>query len=130
MFFITSQELLDMYPTLTTKQREYEITKKHKTVFIMEIGYPLTDGIDDAGRSPDYDDWTMNGDIMFWDDVLDCAMEISSMGVRVSPESLDRQLTLSGHDERRKLPPERHCGPVPGYRRGQGRLLHHRAGPD
>lgn len=100
VFFITSQELLDLYPTLTTKQREYEITKKHKTVFIMEIGYPLTDGIDDAGRAPDYDDWKLNGDLLVYHEVLDCAMELTSMGIRVDSETLQKQLIFSGKEDR------------------------------
>ncbi len=102
--FVTSQELEDLYPDKTGKERENLFVKEHKTVGILQIGGKLRSGKPHDGRAPDYDDWEMNGDIMFWDDVLDCAMEISSMGVRVSPESLDRQLTLSGHDERRKLP--------------------------
>ncbi|MBQ4640402.1 MAG: aspartate--ammonia ligase [Clostridia bacterium] len=102
--FVTAQELEDLYPGKTGKERENLFVKEHKTVGILQIGGKLRSGKPHDGRAPDYDDWEMNGDIMFWDDVLDCAMEISSMGVRVSPESLDRQLTLSGHDERRELP--------------------------
>ena len=102
--FVTAQELEDLYPGKTGKERENLFVKDHKTVGILQIGGKLRSGKPHDGRAPDYDDWEMNGDIMFWDDVLDCAMEISSMGVRVSPESLDRQLTLSGHDERRELP--------------------------
>ena len=102
--FVTAQELEDLYPDKTGKERENLFVKEHKTVGILQIGGKLKSGKPHDGRAPDYDDWEMNGDIMFWDDVLGCAMEISSMGVRVSPESLDRQLTLSGHDERRELP--------------------------
>jgi len=102
--FITAQELEDMYPDLTPKERENACVKEHKTVFIMQIGKTLRSGKRHDGRAPDYDDWDLNGDIMFWDDLLGCAMEISSMGIRVSPESLDRQLTLSGCDDRRELP--------------------------
>ncbi len=102
--FVTSQELEDLYPDKTGKERENLFVKEHKTVGILQIGGKLKSGKPHDGRAPDYDDWELNGDIMFWDDVLECAMEISSMGVRVSPESLDRQLTLSGHDERRNLP--------------------------
>ena len=102
--FVTSQQLEDMYPDMTAKQREYAYTKEHKTVFIIGIGGTLRSGRPHDGRAPDYDDWTLNGDIMFWDDVLDCAMEISSMGIRVDPTALDRQLRISGKDERRTLP--------------------------
>jgi len=100
VLFITSQELLDMYPGLTTKEREYEVTKKYKTVFIMEIGYPLTDGVDDAGRAPDYDDWKLNGDLLVYHEVLDCAMELTSMGIRVDSETLEKQLIFSGKEYR------------------------------
>ncbi|MBO2517035.1 MAG: aspartate--ammonia ligase [Clostridiales bacterium] len=102
--FVTTQELEDMYPDMTGKQRENAYVKEHPTTCIMQIGGRLKSGKPHDGRAPDYDDWTMNCDIMLWNDVLGCALEISSMGVRVSPESLDRQLTISGHDERRSLP--------------------------
>ena len=102
--FVTAQQLEDMYPGLTPKQRENAFTKEHKTVFIIGIGGALKSGKPHDGRAPDYDDWTLNGDILFWCDWLGCAMEVSSMGIRVDPESLDRQLSLSGHDERRTLP--------------------------
>ena len=102
--FITSQELEDLYPNLTAKERENEITKKYKTVFIMQIGDKLKSGKPHDSRAPDYDDWTLNGDIMFWHEPLNCAMEISSMGIRVDEKSLDSQLTKSGKDERRNLP--------------------------
>jgi len=102
--FITAQALEDLYPDLTPKQRENAYVKEHKTVFIIGIGGKLRSGKPHDGRAPDYDDWDLNGDILFWDDVLDCAMEVSSMGIRVSPESLDRQLTLAGCDDRRALP--------------------------
>ena len=102
--FVTSQELEDMYPDLSPKQRENAYLKEHKTAFIMQIGKTLRSGKRHDGRAPDYDDWELNGDIMFWDELLGCAMEISSMGIRVSPESMDRQLTLSGCDDRRELP--------------------------
>lgn len=92
VYFVTSQQLLDMYPTLTPKQREYEIVKKYKTVFIMQIGDTLTDGKPHDLRAPDYDDWSLDGDIMFYHPVLDTALEISSMGIRVDAESLMRQL--------------------------------------
>ena len=102
--FVTSQELEDMYPDLTPKERENAITKKYRTVFIMQIGKTLKSGKKHDGRAPDYDDWELNGDIMFWNDTLGQAFEISSMGIRVSPESLDRQLTIAGCDNRRNLP--------------------------
>ncbi|MBQ8895107.1 MAG: aspartate--ammonia ligase [Clostridia bacterium] len=102
--YITTQELEDRYPGLTPKERENAITREHKTVFIMEIGGKLKSGKPHDGRAPDYDDWQLNGDILFWNETLQQAFEISSMGIRVSPESLDRQLTLAGCDDRRQLP--------------------------
>lgn len=102
--FVTSQELEDMYPGLTPKERENAYVKEHKTAFIIGIGGKLRSGKRHDGRAPDYDDWTLNGDIMFWDDVLGCAMEVSSMGIRVDPEAMDRQLPAAGCDERRALP--------------------------
>ena len=102
--FITSQQLEDMYPDMTPKERENAYTKEHKTVFIIGIGGTLKSGRPHDGRAPDYDDWTLNGDILFWDELLCCAMEISSMGIRVDPEALDRQLRSSGKDDRRTLP--------------------------
>ena len=102
--FVTSQELEDMYPGLTPKERENAYVKEHKTAFIIGIGGKLRSGKRHDGRAPDYDDWTLNGDIMFWDDALGCAMEVSSMGIRVDPEAMDRQLTAAGCDERRALP--------------------------
>ena len=102
--FITSQELENLYPNLTSKERENAFVKEHKTVFIMQIGDKLASGKPHDSRAPDYDDWTLNGDILFWDDVLDCAMEISSMGIRVDEKSLDEQLQKAGADERRSLP--------------------------
>ena len=102
--FVTTQQLEDMYPELSSKQRENAYVKEHKTAFIIGIGKTLRSGQKHDGRAPDYDDWDLNGDIMFWDDLLGCAMEISSMGIRVDPVSLDRQLTISGCDDRRALP--------------------------
>ncbi len=104
VFFITAQELEDMYPQLTPKEREGVITKKHKTVFIQQIGGKLKSGKPHDGRAPDYDDWSLNGDLLFWHEPLQCALEISSMGIRVDPESLDKQLSLAGCDNRRELP--------------------------
>ncbi len=102
--FITSQELEDMYPELTPRQREHEFAREHKTIFVQGIGGKLKSGIPHDGRAPDYDDWEMNGDIIFWNDVLQDSFEISSMGIRVSPESLARQLKLAGCEDRAKLP--------------------------
>ena len=102
--FITTQELEDLYPDLTPSQRETEFLKTHKTVFLMQIGGKLKSGKPHDGRAPDYDDWTLNGDILMWNEVLGRAFEISSMGIRVDEAALDRQLTLAGKDERRNLP--------------------------
>ncbi len=102
--FVTTQELEDMYPALSPKERENEYLKVHKTAFIMKIGDVLKSGIKHDGRAPDYDDWSLNGDIVFWNDVLGCAFEVSSMGIRVDAKALDEQLTKAGCDDRRKLP--------------------------
>ena len=102
--FVTTQELEDMYPDKTGKERENLYLQEHKTACILQIGGKLKSGKPHDGRAPDYDDWALNGDIFFYNELLDCAMEISSMGIRVSPESLDRQLTLAGCDDRRGLP--------------------------
>ena len=101
--FYTSQELLDKYPDLDAKGRENEAVKEHGAVFIMQIGKVLSNGEKHDGRSPDYDDWELNGDILFYNPILDEAIELSSMGIRVDEESLDRQLTLAGCDDRREL---------------------------
>ena len=102
--FVTSQELCDLYPDLTPEQREYEFTKIHKTVFVIGIGDVLSDGKVHGGRAPDYDDWSLNGDLLFWHETLERALEISSMGIRVDEQSMDRQLRVSGCDDRRELP--------------------------
>ena len=104
VFFITAQELEDLYPQLTPKERENVVVREHKTVFIQQIGGKLKSGKPHDGRAPDYDDWSLNGDLLFWHEPLECALEISSMGIRVDPESLDKQLTEAGCDNRRKLP--------------------------
>lgn len=104
MTFVTTQELEDLWPDLTPKQREDRITRQHRSVGILQIGGKLASGRPHDGRAPDYDDWELNGDILFWHETLHCAMELSSMGIRVSPQSLDRQLSLSGCDDRRELP--------------------------
>ena len=102
--FITSQELEDLYPDLTSKERENAYLKANKTAFIMQIGDKLKSGKPHDNRAPDYDDWTLNGDILFWSDILDCAVEISSMGIRVDEKSLSEQLEKANANERRKLP--------------------------
>jgi aspartate--ammonia ligase len=102
--FVTTQELEDMYPGMTPRERENTFVKEHKTVFLRNIGGALRSGKPHDGRAPDYDDWMLNGDLFFWDETLGCALEVSSMGIRVSPESLDRQLTIAGCDDRRDLP--------------------------
>ena len=102
--FVTTQELEDMYPDLTAKERENAYLKEHKTAFIMQIGCKLKSGNKHDGRAPDYDDWQLNGDIMIWNDVLQSAFEISSMGIRVDAEALDRQLTLANAANRREFP--------------------------
>ena len=100
--FVTAQELEDRWPELTPKQRENAFLKEHKTAFIIGIGGAMKSGQKHDGRSPDYDDWTLNGDLLYWDDLLECAFELSSMGIRVDPVSLDKQLTIAGCDDRRE----------------------------
>ena len=100
VFFITTQELLDMYPNLSAKERENEITKKYKTVFIMNIGGKLSNGEPHDLRAPDYDDWDLNGDIFFYDEVLQSGIELSSMGIRVDADSLVKQLKLASAEDR------------------------------
>ena len=102
--FVTSQELEDQYPDLTPKERENAFVKEHPTTFLMGIGGKLRSGQPHDGRAPDYDDWSLNGDLLFWDSVSGRAVELSSMGIRVDPAALDRQLTLAGCDSRRELP--------------------------
>ena len=102
--FITTQELEDLYPDFTPKERENAYTKEHKTVCIMQIGDVLASGQKHDGRAPDYDDWKLNCDILFWHEPLQCALEISSMGIRVDEKALDEQLTKAGCDDRRNLP--------------------------
>jgi len=102
--FLTAQELEDRWPGLTPHQREDAAVKEFGAVFLMGIGGALRSGAPHDGRAPDYDDWDLNGDILLPDSVNGRAMEVSSMGIRVSPESLDRQLTLAGCDSRRELP--------------------------
>lgn len=102
--FITSQELEDRYPNLTPKERENAITKEYGCVFLMKIGEKLSSGEPHDGRAPDYDDWQLNGDILFWFDYLNCALEISSMGIRVDEVSLAEQLKKAGCEDRKDLP--------------------------
>ena len=104
VFFITTQELEDLYPTLSPKERENKIVSEHHTVFLMQIGGKLKSGKPHDGRAPDYDDWALNGDILMWNPVLQCAFEISSMGIRVDEKSLAAQLKLAGCEERAALP--------------------------
>ena len=103
IFFITSQELEDMYPDLSPKDREDAIAKEKRAVFIEKIGGELKSGQKHDGRAPDYDDWELNGDIILWNDILEHAFEISSMGIRVDEEAMDRQLRLAGADDRREM---------------------------
>ena len=102
--FITTQELEDLYPDLTGDERETAYVKEHPTACIMQIGGKLRSGKPHGNRAPDYDDWQLNCDIFFWCETLGRALEISSMGIRVDAESLDRQLTLANCDDRRQLP--------------------------
>ena len=102
--FVTTQELEDRYPDFTPKERENAFVKEHPVTFLMGIGGKLKSGKPHDGRAPDYDDWNLNGDLLCWDSVNGQAIELSSMGIRVSPESLDKRLTLAGCDERRELP--------------------------
>ncbi|MEG1741628.1 MAG: aspartate--ammonia ligase, partial [Acetivibrio sp.] len=92
------------YPKLTSKEREYEITKLKGAVFLMQIGGELASGEIHDGRAPDYDDWSLNGDILIYYPILDIALELSSMGIRVDEEALERQLAIRGVSERAKLP--------------------------
>lgn len=112
IFFIHSEELLQMYPDLSPKERENRITREKKAVFIIGIGGKLSNGKKHDGRAPDYDDWSttstngfsgLNGDILIWNDILNREVEISSMGIRVSPEVLQKQLKEAGEEKRRNL---------------------------
>ena len=103
IYFITTQDLEDKYPELSSKEREDAICKEHGAVFLMQIGGLLKSGEKHDGRSPDYDDWNLNGDILFWYPLFNKAVELSSMGIRVDEKSLDHQLRVSGSDDRRKF---------------------------
>ena len=110
--FVSTEELVDMYPDLTPKEREYKIVKEKGAVFLMQVGKTLTNGERHDGRAPDYDDWStpteggykgLNGDIIVWNPVLESAFELSSMGIRVDAETLERQLAICGCPERREM---------------------------
>lgn len=102
--FITTQELENLYPELSPKEREEEYVKTHKTLFVTQIGDLLKSGIRHDGRAPDYDDWALNGDILFYNETLKCAFEVSSMGIRVNEKSLTDQLAKAGCESRAELP--------------------------
>lgn len=102
--FITSSEAEELYPNLNDKEREYELTKKYKTVFLMQIGKPLKNGKPHDSRAPDYDDWELNGDILFYNEILDAPLEISSMGIRVDKNSLLNQLKIANAENRLNFP--------------------------
>ncbi|MEE1298905.1 MAG: aspartate--ammonia ligase, partial [Acutalibacteraceae bacterium] len=104
VYFVTTQELEDRFPDLTPREREDAIVKEHGTVFIGQIGGALKSGQKHDGRAPDYDDWALNGDIFAWNELLGCAFEISSMGIRVDAESMHRQLEIEGCLEREERP--------------------------
>ncbi len=101
--FVTTQELEDLYPDLTSKEREHAYVKEHPSTFIMQIGGALKSGSAHDGRAPDYDDWCLNGDLLVWNSILGESLELSSMGIRVDPASLDAQLRIAGCDNRREL---------------------------
>ena len=102
--FITSAELEEKYPDLSRKEREYAAVKEYGAIFLMQIGGKLSDGMPHDGRAPDYDDWTLNGDIIVYYPLLDIALELSSMGIRVDEEAMEKQLKESGCEDRKSLP--------------------------
>lgn len=102
--FITTQELEDKYPDYTAKEREYAAAKEYGAIFLMQIGDKLASGKPHDGRAPDYDDWTLNGDIIVYYSVLDIALELSSMGIRVDEDKLKEQLQKAGCPERENMP--------------------------
>lgn len=104
IFFVTTQELEDRYPGLTPKERERMLAREKRAIFIMKIGDTLNSGIKHDGRAPDYDDWALNGDIVFYYPVLDIAYEVSSMGIRVDEDALTAQLKKAGCEDRKSLP--------------------------
>lgn len=101
--FVNSADLIDEYPGLDAKQREYEVVKKYKAVFIYGIGYKLKDGNPHDLRSSDYDDWNLNGDLLYYDELLDIALELSSMGIRVDKDSLAKQLKEANEEYKTKF---------------------------
>ena len=102
--FVTTQELEDRYPNLSSKEREYKAAKEYGAVFLMQVGGALRSGKIHDGRAPDYDDWSLNGDILLYDPLLDISLEVSSMGIRVDPQTLMKQLKIRGCEERAELP--------------------------
>jgi aspartate--ammonia ligase len=102
--FVTTQELEDRYPDLSSREREYKAAKEYGAVFLMQVGGALRSGKIHDGRAPDYDDWSLNGDILLYDPLLDISLEVSSMGIRVDPETLMKQLKIRGCEERAELP--------------------------
>ena len=102
--FVTTQALEDRYPELSPKEREYRAAKEAGAVFLMQVGGALKSGQPHDGRAPDYDDWSLNGDILLYDPLLDISLEVSSMGIRVDPETLKKQLRIRGCEERAELP--------------------------
>jgi len=102
--FVTTQQLEDLYPELSPKEREDAFLAEYKTAFVMQIGDKLKSGVRHDGRAPDYDDWALNGDILFYNELLGRAFEVSSMGIRVDSKSMDEQLKKAGADNRRDLP--------------------------
>ena len=112
VYCLTTAELENRYPTLSPKEREDAITREYGTVLLEQIGAPLSCGKPHDGRAPDYDDWALNGDLLVWDDILGCALELSSMGIRVDAASLARQLHAAGAEDRRAL--EYHRGVLSG----------------
>ncbi len=104
IYYITTEELLNKYPNKTAKEREYLITKEKKAVFLMEVGGKLSDGTIHDGRAADYDDWNLNGDILFYFETLDIALELSSMGIRVDKEALLKQLNIRNQMQKADFP--------------------------
>lgn len=104
IFYLTTEELLRTYPDLSPKERENKICKDKGCVFLVQIGKRLSNGEVHDNRAPDYDDWELNGDILFWYEPLDCALEISSMGIRVDAKSLESQLEIANCTDRKSLP--------------------------
>lgn len=102
--YITAQELYDLYPDIPSKERERRFAKEKKAIFIIGIGGPLSSGQPHDGRAPDYDDWDLNGDLIFYNDVLEDALELSSMGIRVDEQALKKQLAARGEESRSELP--------------------------